>query len=116
MLAFRKYVPYLTGTGSLLSNGKSHMVADLWSQVRIPLGHPVSRLVFTTLYEVLTYLEGFPHSWLARGGRWLLDRFGVALLPPVSMIQHYSTYIRVTGSVSIQKIRSVPYGYGEPFV
>ena len=26
---------------------------------------------------------------------------------------HYSTYTRVPGSVSIQKIRSVPYGYGE---
>ncbi len=43
----------------------------------------------------------------------MLDRFGGALLPPVSMIQHYSTYTRVPGSVSIQKIRSVPYGYGE---
>ena len=37
----------------------------------------------------------------------------MALLPPVSMIQHYSTYTRVTGSVSIQKIRSVPYWYGK---
>ncbi len=45
----------------------------------------------------------------------MLDRLGGALLPPVSMIQYYSTYIRVPGSVSIHKLRTVPLWYGEPF-
>ena len=43
------------GTGSFYgSTGKSHMVAPLCSQVRVPLELlPFLRLVFTTLYEVL---------------------------------------------------------------
>ena len=41
----------------------------------------------------------------------MLDRLGRALLPPVSMIQ-FSTYTRVPGSVSIQKLRTVPLGTG----
>ena len=43
----------------------------------------------------------------------MLDRLGRALLPPVSMIQYYSTYTRVPGSVSIHKLRTVPLWYGE---
>mgnify|MGYP007007681575 CR=1 FL=1 len=45
------------------------------------------------------------------GAGGMLDRLGRALLPPVSMIQ-FSTYTRVPGSVSIQKIRSVQTGTG----
>ncbi len=46
--------------GAFSSNGKSHMVAPRWSQVRVRLNLTVYRLVFTTLYEVLTYLGSSP--------------------------------------------------------
>jgi hypothetical protein len=42
----------------------------------------------------------------------MLDRLGLALIPPLSMLQ-FSAYTHVPGSVSFQKIRSVPYWYGE---
>ena len=77
------------------------MVAPRWSQVQVRLNLPVYRLVFTTLYEVLTYLGSSPTHAPCMGERGsILDRFRHLKSTPVSMLDS-STYTHVTGSVSI---------------